>query len=60
VIAGPTIVAIFSLGHQPTGMKNAVSSPHAMMAAMLGMIMFDRKVPNFWTRTRSEVPVGWE
>ena len=31
-----------------------------MMAAMLGMIMFDRNVPNFCTRTRSEVPGGKE
>ena len=31
-----------------------------MIAAMFGMIMFDRKVPNFWTRTRSDVPGGWE
>src|SRR5262245_13906281 len=52
---GPTTVAIFSLGVQPTGMKNAVSRPHAMIAAMLGMIMFDRKVPNFWMWTRTEV-----
>jgi len=26
-----------------------------MIAAMLGMIMFDKKVPNFWTWTRTEV-----
>jgi hypothetical protein len=52
---GPTIVAIFAFGVQPTGMKNAVTRPHAMMAAMLGMIMFDKKVPNFWTWTRTEV-----
>jgi hypothetical protein len=29
-----------------------------MIAAMLGMIMFDKKVPNFWTWTRTEVRVG--
>jgi hypothetical protein len=28
-----------------------------MIAAMLGMIMFDQKVPNFWTWTRTEVRV---
>ncbi len=55
---GSTIVAIFSFGVQPTGMKNAVTRPHAMIAAMLGMIMFDKKVPNFWTWTRTEVRVG--
>ena len=27
--------------------------PHAMIAAMLGMIMFDRNVPNFCTWTRA-------
>ncbi len=42
-------MAIFAFGVQPTGMKNAVTRPHAMIAAMLGMIMFDKKVPNFWT-----------
>jgi hypothetical protein len=31
-----------------------------MMAEMLGMIMFDRNVPNFCTRTLSDVPGGWE
>ncbi len=53
MIDGPTTVAIFSLGVQPTGMKNAVIRPHAMIAAMLGMIMFDRNVPNRWTWTRA-------
>ncbi|GAA4689862.1 hypothetical protein GCM10023349_00120 [Nocardioides conyzicola] len=49
---GPTIVAIFSLGVHPTGMKNAVIRPHAMMAPMFGITMFDKKVPNRWTWTR--------
>jgi hypothetical protein len=26
-----------------------------MIAAMFGMIMFDKNVPNFWTWTRTEV-----
>jgi hypothetical protein len=57
-MVGPTIVAIFSLGVQPTGMKKAVMIPQAMIAPMLGMIMFDRKVPNRWTWTR--IPLrGW-
>jgi hypothetical protein len=30
-------------------MKNAVINPHAMNAAMFGMIIPDRNVPNFWT-----------
>ncbi len=52
-MAGSTIVAIFSFGVHPTGMKNAVISPQAMIAPMFGMIMLDRNVPNFWTRTRT-------
>ena len=51
-MAGPTIVAIFSFGVQPTSMKKAVMIPQAMIAPMLGMIMFDKKVPNRWTWTR--------
>ena len=43
----------FSLGIHPSGMKNAVISPHAMIAPMFGMIMLDRKVPNFCTCTRA-------
>ena len=49
MIEGPTIVAIFSLGVHPTGMKNAVIRPQAMIAPMFGMIMLDRNVPNFCT-----------
>src|SRR3954466_14334675 len=52
---GPTMVAIFSFGVQPTGMKNAVSRPHAMTDEMLGMIMFEQKVTNFWMWMRTEV-----
>ena len=44
---GPTIVAIFSFGIHPSGMKNAVIRPQAMIAPMFGMIMLDRNVPNF-------------
>src|SRR5438128_6055613 len=51
---GPTIVAIFSLGVHPTGMKNAVRRPQAMIAPMLGMTMLDKKVPNFCTCTRKD------
>src|SRR5918992_1914626 len=40
-------------GVQPDSMKNAVMKPQAMKAAMFGMIMPDRKVPNFWTATRT-------
>src|SRR5918999_1216823 len=39
-------------GVQPDSMKNAVMKPQAIKAAMFGMIMPDRKVPNFWTATR--------
>ena len=46
---GPTTVAIFSLGVHPSGMKNAVIRPQAMIAPMFGMIMLDRNVPNFCT-----------
>jgi hypothetical protein len=33
-------------------MNNAVMKPHAMNAAMFGMIIPDRNVPNFCTATR--------
>ena len=55
---GPTIVAIFSFGIHPSGMKNAVIRPQAMIAAMFGMIMMDRKVPNFCTWTRAPTRGG--
>ena len=42
-----------STGIQPVSMKNAVMKPQAMKAAMFGMIMPDRKVPNFCTATRA-------
>src|SRR5215213_11172822 len=42
-----------STGVQPVSMKNAVMKPQAMKAAMFGMIMPDRKVPNFCTATRA-------
>ena len=41
-----------AIGVQPVSMKNAVMRPQAMKAAMFGMIMPDRNVPNFWTATR--------
>jgi hypothetical protein len=40
-----------SFGVQPVGMKKAVMMPHAMNAAMLGMIMPLKKVPKAWTWT---------
>ena len=40
-------------GVHPFSMKKAVMRPHAMKAAMFGMIMPERKVPNFWTATRA-------
>ena len=46
MIIGPTSPARASFGVQPVGMKNAVMNPHAMNAAMFGMIMPDRNVPN--------------
>src|SRR6188472_4280060 len=54
-MVGPTIVEIFSFGVKPSGMKNIVIRPQAMIAPMLGMIMLDRNVPNFWTWTRALV-----
>ena len=42
-----------STGVQPVSMKNAVMKPQAMNAAMFGMIMPERKVPNFCTATRA-------
>ena len=47
VTADPTIVANAAFGVNPTGMKKAVIMPHAMIAAILGMIIPDRNVPNF-------------
>jgi hypothetical protein len=40
-------------GVHPVGMKRAVMSPQAMNAAMFGMTMPDRNVPNLWTWTRA-------
>ena len=39
-------------GTSPFSMNNAVIKPQAMNAAMFGMIIPDRNVPNFWTATR--------
>ena len=39
-------------GVHPVWMKNAVMKPQAMNAAMFGMIIPDRNVPNFCTATR--------
>ena len=58
MIIGPTRLARVSFGVQPVGMKNAVMKPHAMKAAMLGMIMPLRKVPNFCTLTRAPGRAG--
>jgi|GEM_PF-4832215 len=52
---GPTSVARSAFGVHPVGMKNAVMMPHAMKAAMLGRIMFDRNDPNLCTPTRVRV-----
>ena len=49
---GSTRVAIFSFGVHPLGMKNAVIMPQAINAPIFGMIIDDKKVPNFWTATR--------
>jgi hypothetical protein len=35
-------------------MKNIVKIPHAISAGMFGMIIPDKKVPNFCTATRAE------
>src|SRR3954453_12189506 len=46
-------------GVQPVWMKNAVMKPQAMNAAMFGMIIPDRKVPNFCTATLApDCPAG--
>ena len=37
----------WATGVQPFSMNSAVMKPHAMNAAMFGMIMPDRNVPNF-------------
>src|SRR4029453_12707598 len=42
-----------STGVKPFSMKKAVMNPQAMNAAMFGMIMPERKVPNFCTATRA-------
>src|SRR3954452_2445427 len=54
---GPTIVAIFSFGVHPTGMKNAVIKPQAMIAPMFGMTMLDKNVPTLCAWTRAPVPL---
>ena len=42
-----------STGIQPVSMKNAVMNPHAINAAMFGMIIPDKNVPNRCTATRA-------
>ena len=53
MIIGPTSSASDSFGVNPAGMKNIVTMPQAMNAAMFGRIMLDRNVPNLWTATRA-------
>ena len=48
----PTVAADLPTGVQPFSMKKAVMNPQAMNAAMFGMIIPDRNVPNFWTAIR--------
>ena len=43
---------ITAIGNGPFSMNNAVMKPHAMNAAIFGMIIPDRNVPNFCTATR--------
>jgi hypothetical protein len=46
-------------GNGPFSMNSAVMKPQAMNAAMFGMIIPDRKVPNFWTATLApDCPAG--
>ena len=52
---GSTMDEIFSLGKKPLGIKSAVIRPQAINAPMLGIIMLERNVPSFCTRTRIEV-----
>ncbi len=54
------MVEIAALGVKPAGMKNIVRMPHAIRAGMFGMIMPDRKVPNFCTATRAPPLAGAE
>ena len=55
MIIGPTSLPSSSFGRNPAGMNSAVMMPQAMNAPMLGMIIPDRNVPNFWTCTRTLV-----
>jgi len=43
------------LGNGPSAMKSAVMMPQAMNAAMFGITMLERKVPNRCTWTRALV-----
>src|SRR5688500_14811516 len=43
-------------GNGPFSMKSAVMKPQAMKAAMFGMIIPERNVPNFWTATLAPDP----
>ena len=45
---GETILAMFSLGHQPPGMNKAVIRPQAMNAPMFGITIALRLLPNLW------------
>ena len=42
-----------STGVNPFSIKNAVINPHAINAAMFGIIIPDKNVPNFCTATRA-------
>lgn len=55
---GSTMVAICSFGKKPSGINRAVIIPQAMKAPILGIIIEDKKVPNFCTPTRSPLFCG--
>src|SRR6478672_1217670 len=56
VIIGPTSLARVSFGVQPVGITNAVISPQAMNAPMLGITIAARLPPNRWTRSCTVPP----
>jgi hypothetical protein len=43
----PSATGAPSVGVHPVGIKNAVIKPHAINAAMFGMTIPDKNVPNF-------------
>jgi hypothetical protein len=52
---GATIVDKSAFGVNPAEIKNIVKMPHAINAGIFGIIIPERKVPNFWIAILAEL-----